>query len=123
MQNLLNSDRTRNTCFVDPPTFRLAYLSGDLICVLQNASVLFTVKQKDAFKWKSKSLFVTFGLTLNFIKNSNKHGLESEQVQKFIHSKNSHFDLIFIEETLHDAYLMFGYQFNAPIVSICECFD
>lgn len=81
------------------------------------------MKKRDAFDWKSKSLFVTFGLTLNFIKNSNKHGLESEQVQKFIHSKDLHFDLIFIEETLHDAYLMFGHKFNAPIVSICEYFD
>lgn len=81
---------------------------------------LFSVKQKDAFEWKSKSLFVTFGRTLNFIKNSNKHGLESKQVHEFIHSKNLHFDLIFIEETLHDAYLMFGHKFNAPIVSICE---
>lgn len=84
---------------------------------------IFAVSQRDVFEWTSKSVFLKFASTLNFIKNSNEHGLENEQMQKFIHSKNLHFDLIFIEETLHDAYLMFGHKFNAPIVSICEYFD
>lgn len=51
---------------------------------------------------------------------SSEHGLKSSNVQKIIHSKNLHFDLVINEEIFHESWLMFGYKFNAPIVTISK---
>lgn len=83
-------------------------------------SALISERHKTAFEWTSFSVVDTFWLTLTLIKDSNEHGLKNEQVKRFIHRKNLHFDLIVMEETLHDAYLMFAHKFNSPIVTICE---
>lgn len=71
------------------------------------------------FKWVAKSSLLTAAFGTYFIYNSTKHSLESDNVQKFIHKNNQHFDIIVSEELVHDAHLMFGRQFNAPIVTIC----
>lgn len=55
----------------------------------------------------------------HFIGSSNRHGLESQNVQKFIHSEDQHFDLIVIEDIFHDSFLMLGHKFKAPTVAIC----
>lgn len=49
------------------------------------------------------------------------HGLNVSNVQKLIHSKNQHFDLVINEDMFHEAWLMFAHKFNAPIITICEC--
>lgn len=49
---------------------------------------------------------------------SSKHGLNSSNVQKFIHTKNLHFDLVINEDFFHESWLMFAHKFNAPIVTI-----
>lgn len=54
-----------------------------------------------------------------FISNSTKYGLETDNVQNFIHRSDLKFDLVIVEEILHDAFLMFGQKFNAPVVTIC----
>lgn len=79
-----------------------------------------TVKEEDLFKWSSKSPFVTYILSVLFVKNSNIHGFENEKVNKFIHSKDQHFDLILLQETFHDSYLMLAHKFKAPVALICK---
>lgn len=48
------------------------------------------------------------------------YGLNHSNVQKVIHSNDLHFDLVINEEMFHEAWLMFGYKFNAPVVTICK---
>lgn len=48
------------------------------------------------------------------------HALNSKSVQEFIKRTDLHFDLVINEEIYHDAFLMFGKKFNAPVVTICE---
>lgn len=51
---------------------------------------------------------------------TNEHGLNNSNVQKLIHSKNLHFDLVISEDMFHESWLMFAYKFYAPIVTICK---
>lgn len=51
---------------------------------------------------------------------SSKHALNDMNVQKLIHSKDLHFDLVINEEFCHEAWLMFAYKFNAPVITICK---
>lgn len=83
---------------------------------------LLLVKEEDLFKWSSKSPFVTYIISVMFVKNSNIHGFENEKVQEFIHSKDQHFDLVLLQETFHDSYLMLAHKFKAPVALICKCF-
>lgn len=85
-------------------------------------SLVFLVKHEDMFNWAAKSPFLTAAFGTYFIYSSTKHSLEDENVQKFIHNKDQRFDIIVSEDLLHDAHLMFGQKFNAPIVTICELF-
>lgn len=78
------------------------------------------VKEEDLFKWSSKSPFVTYIISVMFVKNSNTHGFENDQVKKFIHSKDQHFDLVLLQETFHDSYLMLAHKFKAPVALICK---
>lgn len=55
-----------------------------------------------------------------FIASSTKHAIENPTVQQFIHSENQHFDLVVIEDILHDTFLMLGHKLKAPVVSICK---
>lgn len=48
------------------------------------------------------------------------HGLKDPKVQKIVHSKDLHFDLVITEQFFQEAWLMFAYKFNAPIISISE---
>lgn len=57
-----------------------------------------------------------------FFGSSTKHAFENERMQQFMHSKNQHFDLILLEEVMHDGYLMFGHKFKAPVAMICKSF-
>lgn len=46
------------------------------------------------------------------------YGLRDANVQKLIHSKDLEFDLIINEQFFQECWLMFGYKFNAPVVTI-----
>lgn len=65
-------------------------------------------------------MFTIFALSVEFIKDSCKHSFETEQIQKFIHSDNQYYDLIFIEDCWADSFLMFGFKYRAPIAVICK---
>lgn len=52
---------------------------------------------------------------------SSEHGLRDPKVQQLINSTDLSFDLVINEDFYHDSWLMFGYKFNAPTVTICEC--
>lgn len=49
---------------------------------------------------------------------SSEYSLSNENVQKFIHEKNLHFELVINEEFFSDVYLMFAYKFNASVITI-----
>lgn len=55
-----------------------------------------------------------------FIGVSSKHAVENEQVQQLIHSEKHRFDLIIVEDIMHDSLLMLGHKFKAPMVTICK---
>ncbi|PSN51253.1 hypothetical protein C0J52_11770 [Blattella germanica] len=45
--------------------------------------------------------------------------LQEDNVQKLIHSKNHHFDLVIIEAFTNDCMLGFAHKFNAPVIQVC----
>lgn len=49
-----------------------------------------------------------------------EYALSTKNVQEFITSEHHQFDLVINEEFFHDAFLMFGYKFQAPVVTICK---
>lgn len=51
---------------------------------------------------------------------SSDFGLNSPNVQKFIHSTDLHFDLVIKEDFFHESWLMFAYKFDAPVITICK---
>lgn len=51
---------------------------------------------------------------------SSDYNLRDPKVQKLINSTDVSFDLVINEDFYHDSWLMFGYKFKAPTVSICE---
>lgn len=50
---------------------------------------------------------------------SSEYGLQNAQVQQIIHSTNMSFDLVINEDFYHESWLMFGYKFKVPTVTIC----
>jgi glucuronosyltransferase len=47
------------------------------------------------------------------------HVLQEENIQKLIHSKDQHFDLVIVEAFVNECFLGFAHKFKAPIVQIC----
>jgi glucuronosyltransferase len=45
--------------------------------------------------------------------------LQEDSLQKLIHSKNLHFDLLIVEAFAMECLLGFAHKFNAPIIQIC----
>lgn len=76
--------------------------------------------QEDLFQTSTDSSIMKTWRIPSFGTHSTNFSLSSASVQKFIHQKNLHFDLIINEEFYHDAYLMFGFKFNAPTILIGE---
>lgn len=89
-----------------------------ILCFLTDFK--FVVKPENVFKWSLNSPMIMAIFGAYFIGTSSKHALENQHVQQFIHSEDHHFDLIIVEDIMHDSLLMFGHKFKAPIVSICE---
>lgn len=56
----------------------------------------------------------------SYVKNSSEYGLKTSNVQRIIHSKDLHFDLVINADFFHESWLMFAHKFNAPIVTICK---
>lgn len=50
---------------------------------------------------------------------SSEHGLKNANVQKLVHATDLHFDLVISEDIYHYSWLMFGYKFKAPTITIC----
>lgn len=105
------------SCAVTPITSTLLAKIVTHIFILL---IYFTVKHEELYEQTSDSPFKTAGLMSAFGNFSVRHALRNENVQKLIHSKNLHFDLIINEEIMHDAFLAFGHKFRAPVVTICE---
>lgn len=68
----------------------------------------------------SSSPFFTAALFPRFANMSASYALSNKNVQEFINRTDLHFDLIVNEEIYHDVFLMFGWKYNAPVVTICE---
>lgn len=60
---------------------------------------------------------------ISFPRLWNTYNLQNANVQKLIHSTGLHFDVIVNEEFFGESFLMFAHKFNAPVVSICKCFE
>lgn len=61
----------------------------------------------------------TVGIFPFFGKVATNHTLSDNKVKELIHRTDLHFDIVVSEEIYHDAYLMFGHKFKAPVVTIC----
>ncbi|KDR11536.1 UDP-glucuronosyltransferase 2C1-like isoform X2 [Zootermopsis nevadensis] len=47
------------------------------------------------------------------------HVLQNDNIQKLIHSKDLHFDLVIVEAFINECVLGFAHKFNAPIIQVC----
>lgn len=65
------------------------------------------------------SAFATISMLAFFPKMTNEYNLQSEAVQKLIHSTDLQFDVIVMEDFFSESYLAFAHKFNAPVVKIC----
>lgn len=74
---------------------------------------------KEVYEGTERSYFDKVTAYDDLCTPSSEHGLNTTNVQKFIHSKNVHFDLVINEDMFHESWLMFAHKFNAPIVTIC----
>lgn len=81
--------------------------------------LFFKVPMKDAFKRSDESYFAKVQTYEKLCTPSSDHGLNTENVQKIIHSQNMHFDLVINEDMFHESWMMFAHKFNTPIVTIC----
>lgn len=83
----------------------------------------FLVPKKDIYNNADESYFTKISNYEKICTPSSEHGLNTSNVQKIIHSQDLQFDLVINEEMFHESWLMFGYKFNAPVVTICMFFD
>lgn len=51
---------------------------------------------------------------------SAEHGLATESIQWLINNTDTHFDLVISEEFFIESWLMFGYKFKAPTITISK---
>lgn len=68
----------------------------------------------------SQSLFKSIDDMKYYPTMWNTYSIENANVQKFIKSTGSHYDLIVAEEFFIDSFYMFAHKHKAPIVTICE---
>lgn len=80
----------------------------------------FKVSQKEAHNVTDENDFEKVRANDKYFTKSGDHGLSTPNVQKIINSEDLHFDLVINEEFYHESWLMFGYKFNAPIITICN---
>lgn len=80
----------------------------------------FTVSKANLFVKHEKTEFDAIRMYDEIATPTAEYGLNHPNVQRIIHSKDLHFDLIINEDMFHESWLMFAYKFNAPIVTICE---
>lgn len=45
--------------------------------------------------------------------------LQEEEIQKLIHAKNLHFDLVIVEAFFNECFLGFVHKFKAPLIHLC----
>lgn len=49
---------------------------------------------------------------------NSEHGLNSSNVQQFINDDSQQFDVVISEQFYQETWLVFGYKFNAPLITI-----
>lgn len=76
----------------------------------------------ETFTKHHKTDFETVHLYEQVTALTSEYGLKHPNVQRIIHSDDLHFDLVINEEFFHESWLMFGYKFKAPVVTICRFF-
>lgn len=81
-----------------------------------------TVRVDTSINKGESSPFTSIQLIYTLTRIWNEYNLKNSNVQKFIHTDGLHFDVIINEEFFNDSFMMFGYKFKAPIVSICKFF-
>lgn len=81
---------------------------------------LFLVSLKSAYNMGAQNEMEKIATFERVCRPSSEYGLNDSNVQKIIHSTDLHFDLVINEDFFHESWLMFGYKFNAPLVTICK---
>lgn len=82
----------------------------------------FLGSQDDMLNNFGGSAFGTLTMLSFFPKAFNDYNLQSKAVQKLIHSKDLHFDVIVMEDFFSESFLAFAHKFNCAVVKICEFF-
>lgn len=82
----------------------------------------YLVPPEEVFKKSSGSPFVERTKLAFFSKVLVEHTLKSKAVRELSLRSDLQFDLVINEEFFHDAYLMFGHKFKAPVVTFCKYF-
>lgn len=74
------------------------------------------VPQEELYRSSVRSAFGVVSDIIKISSLSTELALSNKNVQNLIHSDQLHFDLVINKEFFHDAFSMFGYRFNAPVV-------
>lgn len=80
----------------------------------------FAVSQDEMLKFSTKSVFSSIFMMSAISSSMNVYMYENANVQKFIKSTGSHFDVIVAEEFFADSLYMLVHKHHAPLVTICK---
>lgn len=79
----------------------------------------FTGVSQNVFEMKNLGLFKM----ISFMWLSNQRScdlmLQEEEIQKLIHARNLHFDVLIVEAFFNECFLGFVHKFKAPLIQIC----
>ena len=78
----------------------------------------FTVP-KNLFDMSNMGIFETIAMMMMVGKPVCEAVLKEESVQKLIHSKDLHFDLVVIGAFANECMLGFAHKFDAPVIQVC----
>lgn len=79
-----------------------------------------SVSQKYLMDVGSGSALTNIYFLTGFTKVMNEYMFENANVQQFIKSTDSHFDVIVAEEFFSESLYMLTHKHKAPLVTICE---
>lgn len=91
--------------------------------------LLYPVTPEDVYKSTYNTDFSNVKLFASAGRLCSYYGLKDPKVQELIRSKNLDFDLVINEQMFQESWLMFGYKFNAPLItiskqsSVSDCFQ
>ena len=90
-----------------------------MICNLKLIIIAFADVPKNLFERQNIGLVKKiFSMWHNFQRTCDLM-LQEEEIQKLIHARSLHFDLLIVEAFFNECFLGFVHQFKAPLIQLC----